>query len=91
MCTADQSRICDEILTYLVEHRNAQDTFEGIVEWWLLEQGIKRRTAEVKEALAQLVAKGLVLGRKGKDSRTHYRINRLKYQEILAMLKQKPG
>lgn len=61
---------------------------EGIVEWWLLERKIKRQTANVKEALAELVAKGLVLEYKGVDSQTHYRINQDKYGEIQALLKQ---
>ena len=34
---------------------------EGILECWLLEQKIKLQTSKVKEALAELVDKGLVL------------------------------
>jgi len=52
-----------KILAYLSEHPQAQDTLEGIVEWWLLEQQIKCRTVQVKEALAELVARGFVLAR----------------------------
>jgi len=77
-----------EILAYLFENPDAQDTLEGIMEWWLLEQKIKRQTAKVKEALAELVAKGLVVERQGKDARTHYRINRRKLREIRALLEQ---
>ncbi len=86
-----KSQIVYDILGYLVENPEVQDTLEGIVEWWLLEQQIKRQTAKVKEALAELVSKGLILERKGKDSRTHYRINRRKYKEIQALLKQRFG
>jgi len=82
-------RVAHEILAYLVEHPDAQDTLEGIVQWWLLEQRIKRQTAKVKEALAELVAKGLVLERKGKNARIYYRINRRKYGEIRALLKER--
>ncbi|MCP4368359.1 MAG: hypothetical protein GY797_09665 [Deltaproteobacteria bacterium] len=81
-------QIAYEILAYLVEYPEAQDTLEGIVEWWLLEQQIKRQTTKVKKALAELVAKRLILERKGEDSRTHYRINRSKYKEIQALLEQ---
>ena len=83
-----KSQIAYEILAYLVDHPEAQDTLEGIVEWWLLEQQITRQTAKVRKALAELVTKGLILERKGKDSRTHYCINRRKYKEIRALLKQ---
>ena len=47
-----------EILKYLVRHPQAQDTVEGIVEWWLMEQRIVNASAEVKVALAELT--GLV-------------------------------
>ena len=47
-----------QIMAYLVDHPNARDTLEGIVEWWLLEREIKFETARVKEALSNLVAGG---------------------------------
>jgi hypothetical protein len=78
-----------EILGYLLENPNAQDSIEGIVEWWLLERSIRRGTAKVKEALAKLVAQGLVLEHRGRDSRTHYRINRRQRGEIRALLRQR--
>lgn len=77
-----------EILAYLVEHPEAQDTLEGIVQWWLLDREIKRWTAEVRAALAELVAAGLVIERQGPDGLTHYRINRRKLAQIRARLKQ---
>ncbi len=83
-----KSQIVYEILAYLVENPEAQDTLEGIVEWWLLEQQIKRQTARVRKALAELAARGLILGRKGEDSRTHYRINQCKSKEIRMLIKK---
>jgi hypothetical protein len=82
-------RVGYQILTYLVEHPEAQDTLEGIVEWWLLERAIKFQTARVKEALSELVAKGLILKYKGLDSQNHYRINQSKYEEIQELFKHK--
>jgi hypothetical protein len=82
------SQIAYEILVYLTEHPGAQDTLEGIVEWWLLEQEIKRRTAMVKDALTELIARELMLERKGRDGRMHYRLNRHKRAEIAILLKQ---
>ena len=81
-------QIAYEILAYLVENPDAQDTLEGIVEWWLLERAIRHHTLEVKEALTMLVAHELVLERKGKDVRTYYKINRQKLGEIISLLKQ---
>lgn len=82
-------QIAYELLTYLAENPDAQDTLEGIVEWWLLERAIKHQTLEVKKALAMLVAQGLVLERKGKDARTYYKVNRRKLGKILLLLKQR--
>jgi hypothetical protein len=87
----DKSQIRNEILAYLAENPEAQDTVEGIVEWWLLERQIKFQTARVKEALAELVAKELILGKKGPDSQIHYRINQNKYKEIQEVFKQRVG
>jgi len=85
----DKSQIGNEILAYLVENPKAQDTLEGIVEWWLLEQKIKFETARVKEALSDLVARGLILEKMGSNSKTHYRVNKSKHNEILELFKRK--
>ncbi|MFX0194760.1 MAG: hypothetical protein ACFFCW_01460 [Candidatus Hodarchaeota archaeon] len=87
----EKPHIIHEILTYLAEHPDCNDTLEGIVEWWLLERKIEYAVAKVKEALSELVTKGLVLENKGRDSRTHYRINRRKHGEIQVILKGEVG
>lgn len=86
---AGQSQIAQDVLAYLVEHPQAQDALEGITHWWLLEQEIARRTAEVQLALADLVMKGLVLERQGSDGRIHYRINQSKSEEIREFLEER--
>ena len=87
----DELKIGNKILAYLVENPKAQDTLGGIVEWWLLEREIKFETARVKEALSDLVARGLILEKKGSDSQVHYRINQSKHKEIQELFKQKGG
>ena len=82
LSTTHTSRVGYQILTYLVEHPEAQDTLEGIIEWWLLERQIKFQTARVKEALSELVAKGLVIEQKEYDSKIHYRVNQSRLEEI---------
>lgn len=77
-----------EILAYLNEHPDAQDTVEGIVEWWLLERDIKRQTLEVREALRRLVGEGFIVERAGRDGRSHYRINSARRGEIEVLLKE---
>ena len=82
------SSIAEAILNYLWNHPNAQDTHAGIADWWLSEQQIRTRHAQVKEALAELVAHGLVVERKGGDSQVRYRINKQRLKEIETILKR---
>jgi len=84
---ADKSRVAFQILAYLVDHPAAQDTADGIAQWWILEQCVKRGAPLVSEALDELVKKGLVTGRKTRDSQVHYRINRRRLTEITALLR----
>lgn len=85
----ERLQIAYRVLRYLAENPNAQDTLEGIVEWWLLERLSPNRATRVKEVLADLVLAELVLERKGKDSRAYYKINPLKLEEITAFLSEK--
>lgn len=77
-----------DVLGYLIDNPSAQDNLEGIIEWWLLEKNIESRTIEVKEALSELVAKGLILERRSPDSRLSYLINDHKKEEIRSLLKR---
>jgi Fe2+ or Zn2+ uptake regulation protein len=83
----DESKIGNEILSYLVDHQKALDTLEGIVEWWLLERHINFQTARVKEVLSDLVARGLILETEGSNSEIHYRVNQNRFEEIKHLVK----
>jgi hypothetical protein len=80
--------IADDILTYLIEHPEAQDTLEGITEWWLLEQRIRYAVTEVDGALRNLVADDLLVTRQCADGRTYYGLNRAKDREIRRYLRE---
>ncbi len=71
----NDDRIEREILEYLASHPDAQDTFEGIAEWWLLEHWIRHETGVVQAALQKLTACGRIVERKGPDGRRHYRLS----------------
>ena len=86
MSELGRSQVALEILAYLAENPTAQDTMLGIVEWWLLEQQIKTQTYAVKDALADLVSRGLIFRHQGKDSQIHYRINMSKMDAVLALI-----
>lgn len=87
MCKTEKSRIAQELLSYLARHPDAQDTLDGICEWWLLEEKIKRRKAEVSEVLGDLVRSGLVLEQPGRDEHTRYRLNRPAYEAGAAQVR----
>jgi hypothetical protein len=74
--------LADEILAYLVQHPQAQDTMEGIVEWWLLERRIRYAIADVEAALRELVGKDFLVVRQFSEGRMYYRLNREKEREI---------
>jgi len=83
---SERFRIAQDILGYLSNNPDAEDTLPGIVEWWLLAEHVKRRTETVKEALSELVQEGLLLETTGLDSQSHYRINAQKAAEIMALV-----
>lgn len=56
-------------------HPERQDSFEGIVEWWLLEERIERVIQQMRVALEELVKRDLVFELRGSDGRIYYRLN----------------
>jgi hypothetical protein len=81
-----KSEMAFEILAYLVRHPKAQDTFEGILEWWLLERHIERQRLALVETMEELVDSGLVIARQGRDRRERYRLNPLRCDEAQALV-----
>jgi hypothetical protein len=88
MCRVEKAQLAHDVLAYLVAHADAQDTLEGITEWWLVEQEIQYHATAVKEAVGDLVDQQLLIQRRGLDSRYHYRLNPDKESEIQTLLQQ---
>ena len=84
--STDRSKVAWDVLSYLIDNPDAQDTLEGIVEWWILQRTIENQTKTVQAVLAELTAKGLILERRGSDSRLRYLINANRQEEIRALL-----
>jgi hypothetical protein len=80
------SEISYQILGYLLDNPDAQDTLEGITEWWLLHQDIKRNASLILKVLTELTQKEFLIDRRGYDRRNYYRINPNKYREISELL-----
>ena len=69
MCPS-QSKIAQEIQSYIEENPESNDTSEGIAKWWLED---KYLLSEVEEALSQLVEEGVITRRQGKNSQSVYK------------------
>lgn len=80
--------IAGDILAYLSEHPDAQDTLQGIMKWWLLEQTIRYQTTRVKQALAYLVESGFIVEQKSLNLRSSYHMNSSRLDEISAVLRK---
>lgn len=82
-----KSRIGREILAYLIEHPDAQDTLDGIVQWWLPDRELRYRIALVREAIRELAESGRIIPCTRENSQTYYRINEEKRAEIEEFVK----
>ena len=87
--SSEVSRVLFDILAYLADNPDAEDTIEGIAQWWLLEQKIRQQIPMVEKALAELVKKGFVLAQGGSNGRTRYRIDQRKQEQIREFLKRR--
>lgn len=86
LTTQDKSEIAREILAYLSDHPASGDTLEGVAQWWLMERKIKYHISLVKEALAYLVERGLVLEIGRNESNPNYKLNHNKKDDITGLL-----
>ena len=64
-----------EILEYLSRHPNAQDTIEGILQWWVLDSCLRNWAPKIMATVQQLVDSGFLEDRAARDGRVFYRIS----------------
>lgn len=67
--------IASRILEYLEKSPRAEDTYKGILEWWLLQQVIELDAKDVRQALRELVSRGLLVESEGYDRQVLYSFN----------------
>jgi hypothetical protein len=85
---AKECNLTYQVLAYLLENPKAEDTLEGVLQWWLLQQRIGFEMNRVKKALEELAVKNFVVEIRGPENRVFYRINEGKRNEIEVFLKQ---
>ena len=79
-------RVAQLILSYLARNPAAEDTVDGILQFWLLHEEIHFRMQEVEATLAELTDQGIVIPIVGEDLRVRYRINPEEYEELQSVL-----
>ena len=69
-----------------MDNPDAKDTLEGIIDWWMLQQDIKRNVAQIRKTVDELILEGFLLERKGSDRTKYYQVNRERLPEISALI-----
>ena len=75
-----------EILDYLARQPDAQDTIEGIIQWWVLDSCIRSWAPKIEKTVANLVEQRLLEEKPSPDGKIFYRIS----ASYLATLQQQP-
>jgi hypothetical protein len=91
VCLPDKTQIARELLSYLREHPDAQDTLDGILEGWLLDRRHNYKPTMVHEVVKDLVLEGAILESKIPGSPTVYGLNLAKRDRMSAFLKKMRG
>jgi hypothetical protein len=67
--------IASSILEYLEKSPHAEDTYKGILEWWILQKMIELDAKDVKQAIRELVSRDLLIASEGSDKQILYHLN----------------
>lgn len=77
MCTCretDLDTLAGEIQRYLLAHRDAADTRQGIALWWIKQQRLAETQARVQGALDLLVARSEIVAQRTAAGVVLYRL-----------------
>ena len=72
----------EAITSYLADHPNANDTLEGVTQWWLLAKGAAWSRSDIQKAIARGIHEGLILETRGADGHVRYSLMPGKLGEI---------
>ncbi len=67
------SNIADEIARYLREHPEAADSLDGIRHWWLPQLRLQEASAQIEQALFELLERGVIVRQVMPDGTVLYR------------------
>jgi Fe2+ or Zn2+ uptake regulation protein len=83
--------IASRILEYLEKSPHAEDTYRGILEWWLLQQMIEIDSMDVRQALRELVSEGFLIESERSDKQVLYHFNSEQTEAAKAFRRQRGG
>jgi hypothetical protein len=84
---AERLGLMRSMLLYLVQHSDAMDTAEGILQWWLpLEQRSSRE--QLQRVLDELVDKKWLIARGSVEEFKLYGLNKEKLPEVLQFISE---
>jgi hypothetical protein len=69
-------QISELIVSYLGTHHEAQDTLDGIVNWWLTFERIEQSTHAVADILEGLLRQGIITMRVSGDGAILYKLKK---------------
>jgi hypothetical protein len=78
-----------EILEYLARHPDAQDTIDGILNWWLLDTCIRKWAGKITETVDFLVREGFLEEKSSDDGHILYRVS-AQYRTTLEQRRASP-
>jgi len=55
-----EDELARSILNYLAEHPQATDTIEGIAEWWVMREQVRKDVELLQRVLRRLTQQGLL-------------------------------
>lgn len=76
----------EAILRYLDAHPDANDTAEGVMRWWLLDEETSWPLTEIQRSLGELVQLGFVTQTRRGDGQVRYARAPGKYSAIRSFL-----
>jgi hypothetical protein len=85
----NRTEIARRILIYLDENPDAQDSIEGILQWWLLERTVHYEKIKVEEVIEELVSRNLIVARQNAGLPIRYSLNPSKLEEIRLAYRKK--
>ncbi len=68
-----EEELSEAVMEYLSEHPEAEDTLEGIAEWWVMRRQVRSEVAALREVLRRLTDRG-VLEKIGTGDSSRYRL-----------------